>query len=233
MTVTVSQIANTSSRRWEMKRIAAPCSRSVRTTVNSRSTSGPESAAVGSSMISTRASKLSALAISTICWSAIERPRTGRSESSLTPRRSSRPWTCACIARAVDALEAAERVVAHDDVLRDAQVREERRLLVDHRDAGVAGVVRASGSRPARRRRSISPPSRRTTPPSTLTSVDLPGAVLAHERAHLAGPQREVAVAQRAHGAVGLRRAATTRRAGRQLLAASGRSTWTLLPFRP
>ena len=67
ITVTVSQIVKTSSRRCEMNSTAAPCSRSVRTTLNSRSTSGPESAAVGSSMISTRASKLSAFAISTIC----------------------------------------------------------------------------------------------------------------------------------------------------------------------
>ena len=82
-----------------MKSTAAPPSCSARTTANSRSTSGPDSAAVGSSMISTRASKLSALAISTICWSAIERPRTGRSASSLTPRRSSSPWTWSCRAR--------------------------------------------------------------------------------------------------------------------------------------
>ena len=67
ITVTVSQIAKTSSSRCEMNSTAAPCSCSVRTTANSRSTSGPDSAAVGSSMISTRASKLSALAISTIC----------------------------------------------------------------------------------------------------------------------------------------------------------------------
>src|SRR3954468_9503119 len=98
MTVTVSEIVSTSSRRWGMNSTAAPCSCSARTTVNSRSTSGPESAAVGSSMISTRASRLRALAISTICWSAIERPRTGRSGSRRTPRRSSRPLTWPCMA---------------------------------------------------------------------------------------------------------------------------------------
>src|SRR4051795_6030186 len=98
MTVTVSLIVATSSRRWEMNSTDAACSWSARTTVNSRSTSGPERAAVGSSMISTRASRLSALAISTICWSAIERPRTGRSGSRRTPRRSSRPLTWLCIA---------------------------------------------------------------------------------------------------------------------------------------
>ena len=40
-----------------MNRTAAPCSRSVAHDAKSRSTSAPESAAVGSSMISTRASK--------------------------------------------------------------------------------------------------------------------------------------------------------------------------------
>src|SRR4051794_28430501 len=76
-TVTVEQIAKTSSRRCEMNSTPAPRSRSVSTTANSRATSWPDSAAVGSSMISTRASKDSALAISTICWSAIDMPRTG------------------------------------------------------------------------------------------------------------------------------------------------------------
>ena len=85
MTVTWSQIAKISSRRWEMNMTAAPCSLSVRVTRKRRSTSVPESAAVGSSMISTRALNDSALAISTSCWSAIERPRTGRSGSIATP----------------------------------------------------------------------------------------------------------------------------------------------------
>src|SRR3954454_10566071 len=92
-------MAKISSSRCEMNSTAAPRSRSVRTTPNSRSTSWPESAAVGSSMISTRASKDSALAISTICWSAMERPRTGWSGSSRTPRRSISAWTVSCSAR--------------------------------------------------------------------------------------------------------------------------------------
>src|SRR4051794_8524774 len=98
MTVTVSQIAKTSSRRCEMKRMPAPRSCSVRTTPNRRATSGPLRAAVGSSMISTRASKLRALAISTTCWSAIDRPRTGRSASRRTPRRCRSSAACRCMA---------------------------------------------------------------------------------------------------------------------------------------
>src|SRR4051794_8675211 len=97
-TVTVEQIAKTSSRRCEMKRTAAPRCLSVSTTPNRRWTSVPLRAAVGSSMIRTRASKDSALAISTICWSAIDRPRTGCCGSSLTPRRSSSDLTWSCSA---------------------------------------------------------------------------------------------------------------------------------------
>ena len=63
----------------------------------------------------------------------------------------------------------------------------------------------------------------------------LAGAVLAHQRPHLAGAQRDVAVAQRAHGAVGLRCAAQLdeRRArlSHQPPTACGRSPRSLLPF--
>src|SRR5438067_10846287 len=52
---------------------------------NSRSTSVVVKAAVGSSMTITRAFAVSAFAISTSCWSAIERPRASRSGSSRTP----------------------------------------------------------------------------------------------------------------------------------------------------
>ena len=88
MIVTRSQSAVISSNRWEMNSTAAPASRSDRATPKRRSTSTPESAAVGSSMTTTRASSDSALAISTICWSAMERPRAGRSGSIGTPRRA-------------------------------------------------------------------------------------------------------------------------------------------------
>ena len=99
MTVIRSQRSKTSSNRCEMNRTAAPLSRSERATVNSRSTSTPDRAAVGSSMTSTRASKDSALAISTICWSAMESPRAGRSGSSRTPSLSNSAAQRACISR--------------------------------------------------------------------------------------------------------------------------------------
>ena len=86
--VTRSQSARTSSRRWEMKTMVRPSSRSRRTIENSVSTSRGVKGAVGSSMMMRRLSEASARAISTICWSAIDKPRIGRLTSILTPRRS-------------------------------------------------------------------------------------------------------------------------------------------------
>ena len=99
-TVTRWQMRKTSSSRWEMKTTAAPSARSVSTTVNRRSASTGDSAAVGSSMIRTRASRVSALAISTSCCSAIDRPRAMRSGSIATPRRLKISSTWRSIARA-------------------------------------------------------------------------------------------------------------------------------------
>ncbi len=84
-TVTVSAIASTSSSRWLMKTTATPRSRSLRTVANSLSTSCGESAAVGSSMISSRALDVSALAISSSWRSATPSPRTGVSGAKSAP----------------------------------------------------------------------------------------------------------------------------------------------------
>ena len=99
ITVTRWQISKTSSSRCEMNSTAAPAARSVRTTSNSRATSAADSAAVGSSITMTRASSESALAISTICWSAMDSPRAIRPGSSCTPSRSNRAAACARMAR--------------------------------------------------------------------------------------------------------------------------------------
>jgi hypothetical protein len=50
-------------------------------------------------MMMIRASKDSALAISTICWSAIDSPRAGRSGASGTPSRATSPATSRFIRR--------------------------------------------------------------------------------------------------------------------------------------
>ena len=83
-----------------MNTTAAPSARSVSTTSNRRLASTGESAAVGSSMISTRALRVSALAISTSCCSAIERPRAMRSGSMGTPSRLKISSTSRSMARA-------------------------------------------------------------------------------------------------------------------------------------
>ena len=80
-----------------MNSMATPCPRSRAMIENSRWISGFDSAAVGSSITSTRACCDKALAISTTCWSAIDRPRTGRAGSSRTPRPSNSCWTSACM----------------------------------------------------------------------------------------------------------------------------------------
>ncbi len=99
ITVTRWQISKTSSSRCEMNITAAPPARSARTTSNSRATSAADSAAVGSSITITRASRDSALAISTICWSAMDSPRQIRPGSSRTPSRSNSAAASARICR--------------------------------------------------------------------------------------------------------------------------------------
>ena len=98
----------------------------------------------------------------------------GARRSSCTPSWSSSSWTCACIASRSIRRPALERVAAHHDVLRDRQVGEQRRLLVDDGDAGVArvgGQWKSVGLAVDEHRRRA---SGRTTPASTFTSVDLP-----------------------------------------------------------
>ena len=86
----------------------------------------------------------SALAISTSCWSAMDSPRAGRSGSRCTPSRANSSTVRRAHRGRVDAAQAAQRLPAHEDVLGDRQVGEQRRLLVDHRDPGRPGVGRAA-----------------------------------------------------------------------------------------
>ncbi len=97
MTVTRSPRAAISSRWCVMKTIPTPSSRRVRTIAKSFSTSSEVRTAVGSSMISTRASRLSALAISTICRRAMPSSRTRARGDTFTPTRFSRTSASASI----------------------------------------------------------------------------------------------------------------------------------------
>ena len=132
-----------------------------------------DSAAVGSSITTTRASSERALAISTSCCSAIERPRAIRSRSSRTPSRSKISVGLGCIARVVDAAPGAKRLAADEDVLEHRQVGEQRRLLVDDRDPGVASVGGPAEDDLAPSTSSC-PLSGGCTPAKIFTSVDLP-----------------------------------------------------------
>ena len=129
-----------------------PGSRSVSTTPNSRSTSTAESAAVGSSITITP---------------RIERERLGDLDELLLGDREAagdpvgvEPDAEPLEDRrglgvhrtAVDAPAGAEGLAADEDVLGDGQVGEQRRLLVDDGDPGVARGGRAGSARPRRRR---------------------------------------------------------------------------------
>ncbi len=161
------------------------------------------SAAVGSSITITRAFVVSAFAISTSCWSAIESPRASRSGSSRTPSCSNTRGRLAAHPSAVDAAEPLERLHADEDVLGDGQIGEERRLLEDDRDPGglrLLGVVEdrllAVEHEPA----GVGP----VDAGEDLDERRLAGAVLPDEAVHLAGEQLDVAVLESVNGAEAL-----------------------------
>ncbi len=78
-----------SSNLWLMNRIARPSARSAATSRNSSSISWRDSAAVGSSMMTTRASWLSARATSTMCFCATDSRLSGASASKSASIRAS------------------------------------------------------------------------------------------------------------------------------------------------
>ena len=86
--VIVSAIACTSLSLCEMKTMARPLSRSSRMIRNRSSVSPGVSTAVGSSRISTWASRTSALRISTRCWTPTGRSSVSASGSTRSPYRS-------------------------------------------------------------------------------------------------------------------------------------------------
>ena len=87
--------------------------------------------------------------------------------------------------------------IAEQHVLCDRQVRRERQLLVDHRDAAVRRLARARAARYGSPSSRISPASDRYAPGQHLHQRALAGAVLADQRVHLARAHVEVDAAQR------------------------------------
>ena len=105
--------------------------------------------------------------------------------------------------RPVDPAAAAERLAAHEDVLGDRQVREQRRLLVDHRDAGRLG-------RGGRAEVDVLAVEAEHAPVALVHAGDdldqrrLAGAVLADQRVDRATVDRQAAGGQGHHGSEGL-----------------------------
>ena len=167
----------------------------ARSTSKSRSTSAADSAAVGSSITITRASRDSALPISTTCWSAMDRPRAIRAGSSGTPSRLkiSRPPRRASPAGRSAARP--QRLAPDEHVLRHGEVGEQRRLLVDDGDAGRPGRGRAV-QRDLPAGHVERPAVRLVHPGEDLDERRLARAVLADQRVHLAGAQLDRAVDQ-------------------------------------
>ena len=123
---------------------------------NRRSTSCADSDAVGSSMISTRASREIALAISTACCAATASVFAGARGS--TSMSSERRIAVGLVVHPPPAHDAAAVAVADEDVLGDAEVGEDHRLLVDGDDP----AAWASADEPS----STGSPSMRITPSS-------------------------------------------------------------------
>jgi hypothetical protein len=144
-------------------------------------------------MIRIRASLDSALAISTSCWSAID----------LHAEPGEEPRGVGVHRPPVDLVQPGQRLVAHRDVLGHRQIGEQRRLLVDHRDAGRLGVGRSVelDVRAAHPQRAG---VRAVHAGQHLDDRRLAGAVLTDQRMRLAGVEREADALHRRHCAEGL-----------------------------
>ena len=151
-----------------------------------RVSSGP-SAAVGSSMIRTRALKWIARAIATAWRWPPDRLATrfdsDGSRSFMRPSVAARRLHRLLVHEA----EPAGDLASEEEIGDGVEVLREREVLIDRLDAERLGVARRADRRPARRRIRISPQSAGKTPDRILISVDLAGAVVAEQAENLAG----------------------------------------------
>ena len=98
--------------------------------------------------------------------------------------------------RPVEGAEAGARRVAHEDVLGDAQRREQQQLLEDRGDAGGLGIVRAREA-DLLAVQAHGPGIRLVEAGDDLDQGRLAGAVLAEQRVHLTGAHVETDIIQR------------------------------------
>ena len=128
-----------------MKMTAMPSALSPRITSSSFSVSCSGRLEVGSSRMMSRASQLSALAISTICCCASDSLRTGvlRAEIGAEPAQDRRHG--GTLPLGVDNVEKAvfARLAADEDIGGDVEIVEEVEFLVHERDAGADRLAHA------------------------------------------------------------------------------------------
>ena len=153
---------------------------------NSRSHSAGDSAEVGSSMIRMRASSDSALAISTSCCSPTRSPATRASGSRSMPSRPRSSRAAATVARRSRSTPPISGSRPRKMLAATRQFRDEVQLLVDDRDPGRLGVADAGEAH----RLAADPDLALVVgvhAGEDLHQRRLAGAVLAHQRVHLAG----------------------------------------------
>ena len=196
---------------------------------NSVATSFGVSGAVGSSMMMRRLSEASARAISTICWSAMDRPRIGRVTSMPDAEQVHEPPGVGASSRPMARGRAAPPSSRPEhEVLGHRQVGEGDRLLVDQRDAQLLRGDGARRSRPSRPFSASVPRVGRWTPAMILAKVDLPAPFSPSKRVdfarhrgrgrHRAAPRRRRTLGDAARGqqAAVMRRQAVPARARRR-----------------
>ena len=190
--------------RCEMRITATPLAFTWRMVSITIAASRTPSAAVGSSMISTRGLKTSARPIATVWrWPPDSALMSTCVDGMREPRSASSRAASSCMRLQVEHAEAA-RLAAEEEVARDIEIVAERQVLVDHLDAG--------GARIPRRREGRAP-----AVDQDLAAVGLlragedlhqrrfAGAVVAEDAEHFAGMDGEVDGTEGGDGAVGLR----------------------------
>ncbi len=153
-------------------------------------------------MMTTRASCVSARAICTRCFWAIESDLSGvvGSRSASSSRNSARARSF-IVFQSIDA--AAAGPFGDEDILGDGQIVEHRRFLVDRGDAELRCVLRRAQAHGLAGDENCAG-IRRVDSRENLDEGRLSGAILADQRRHLAAAQLERPVDERMHPREGL-----------------------------